>query len=672
MSEAFRTSVELSVSAPSGQPPRVRFDALASAALDVPGLALSVDDAGIGLVLSLDLTGEGALGFLDLALEPRPPSGASAELDIPGVSGGGYLAHVDDEMRGMLSANLGVVRVTGYGILGTDKFSLLVLLAAEFLPPIQLSFGFTLAGVGGIVGINRRANIEAIGRAVSSGDLSKLLFPQDPVGEAPQLLSSLSSCFPYDDGGFVIGPFVKIGWSTPTIASATAGVIISTADSGISIVGRLAVSLPFEDLPIVHLEATFVATINADGFALDASLSNSRLAMVEISGDLRIRMLTGPKALFAISAGGFHPSFTPPDGMAGMRRVGASLSPGPILSLRLDAYAAITSSSLQFGARVDLKAGIDGFGITGNFAFDALFVTEPTFGFQVSLSASISVVCFSFEVASIRLRGELAGPAPWRIRGSASISLLFFEVDIDIPTIQWGSSATPPLPARDPLAALVESLRRPEAWGANATAIPAVAVLRPGVSDDMSAVHPLAGLQVRQKAVPLDTAFARMDGRTMPKQITAQVRSSRPASPLRESFVPNQFFDIAQDRQLATAGFIDLPGGLDFGAAAPSVGPVAGRVIQEEVRILEAGRRWPIFTRDVAEVFLGTTEPAAPEPLVEVFDPVAAIADTDNLLDRTAEFSDRAGQMSMSEALLIADSVTSKNVQVVAAWEVGL
>jgi hypothetical protein len=95
-------------------------------------------------------------------------------------------------------------------------------------------------------------------------------------------------------------------------------------------------------------------------------------------------------------------------------------------------------------------------------------------------------------------------------------------------------------------------------------------------------------------------------------------------------------------------------------------------VIQEEVRILEAGRRWPIFTRDVAEVFLGTTEPAAPEPLVEVFDPVAAIADTDNLLDRTAEFSDRAGQMSMSEALLITDSVTSKNVQVVAAWEVGL
>ena len=31
------------------------------------------------------------------------------------------------DRRGMLSANLGVVRVTGYGILGTDKFSLLLL-----------------------------------------------------------------------------------------------------------------------------------------------------------------------------------------------------------------------------------------------------------------------------------------------------------------------------------------------------------------------------------------------------------------------------------------------------------------------------------------------------------------------------------------------------------------
>jgi hypothetical protein len=677
--EPFRAALELSVGATPTPVPALRFDALASAALELPGLSLSVDDAGIGIALRLDLSGQGALAFLDVALEPRPPAGAGARLEIPGVSGGGYLARVDDELRGMVSANLGFVRVTGFGILGTDEFSLLVLLAAEFMPPIQLSFGFTLVGVGGIVGINRRADVEAIGAAVSSGDLSRLLFPRDPVGEAPRLLGTLSACFPYEDGGIVIGPFVKVGWGTPTIASATVGVIVSTANGGVAIVGRLAVSLPFEDIPIVHIEATFVATIDAEGFALDASLANSYLAGITIQGDLRIRIRGGSNSLLAISAGGFHPSFTPPAGMAGMRRIGADLSPGPILRLRLEAYAAITSSSLQFGARVELRAGIDGFGITGSFAFDALFVTEPSFGFVVALSASISVVCFDFEVAAVHLSGELAGPSPWRIRGSASISILFFDVDVDIPTIEWGSAPVQALPARDPLEVIRTELARPEAWTAGTAAVPVLVVLAPGVADDASALHPLAGIEFRQRAIPLATELPKVDGRTLPRPVTVSVTTDEPSNPVREPFVPSSFFDVAADRQLASAGFVDLPAGVDFGRSAPAAGHGEPRDVVYEQRILEDDRRFLKVLVGVDQLVTAVSTAVlaapAPVPFVDVLDPIASIATVAALTDVTASVTDRAGALSTTEAWLAVDRATADGIggadlQVVAAWEV--
>ena len=114
-------------------------------------------------------------------------------------SGGGYLKHLDpDEWRGAVSARLGPVSVNGLLILtrGEGGFSLLVLLAAEFTPPIQLSFGFTLVGVGGMVGINRRPDIEALRAAASSGDLSTAAVPAEPVADAARPAAGTDSCFP--------------------------------------------------------------------------------------------------------------------------------------------------------------------------------------------------------------------------------------------------------------------------------------------------------------------------------------------------------------------------------------------------------------------------------------------------------------------------------------------
>ncbi len=563
MGDPFSIDVALDVAGhPALKESTVSLDLVASAQLELPGLTLAVEKARLSLSLGL------AFGAGGPALAPAfrlvPPEGASAELDLPGFSGGGYLAKQGDEWRGALAASLGIVTVSGFGILTTEQFSMLVLLAAEFTPPIQLSFGFTLVGVGGLVGINRRPDTEALRAAAHSGDLSNLLFPHDPVADAPRLLPVLSNCFPYSQGDLVVGPMLKLGWGTPTIVAATLAVLVST--DGVVIVGRLAITLPFEEAAIIRLEALVLATIDADGLALDATLANSSIVGIPVEGDMKLRIRTGDDALFAFSAGGFHPSFTPPEGMGGMRRIGTELSPGPFLRARLGAYLAVTTNSVQFGAHAELVAGIAGFDIKGHFDFDALIIFDP-FGFVVDFSAGVSVECADFEIGSLEMDGHLSGTSPWRIRGHAHVHILFFSIDVDIPEITFGSADAAALPpARDPLAVLCGELAVPANWTATSRAVPALARLRPGVAEDHAAVHPMAELAFRQTAVPLDIDLQRMDGLALPAATTLRAAPMPGAAPLQmtqEQFPPSQFREEDDKTKLSSAGYARFDAGFD-------------------------------------------------------------------------------------------------------------
>jgi hypothetical protein len=220
------------------------------------------------------------------------PKGALAELDIGAFSGGGYLDHpVERTWRGAVTARIGPIAVDGFAIITVgNEFSLLVLLTAEFIPPIQLSFGFTLVGVGGMVGINRRPEVPALQQAVGTGDLSRLLFPSDAAADAPRLLPVLDSCFPASPGDFVVGPMLKIGWGTPTLVSATIGVLV--ASSGVIILGRVAITLPFEEVALIRLQAVVLGVIDGTGLTIAASLADSHIVGIPVEGDVRLRIRT--------------------------------------------------------------------------------------------------------------------------------------------------------------------------------------------------------------------------------------------------------------------------------------------------------------------------------------------------------------------------------------------
>ena len=110
---------------------------------------------GIGLTFKTTFA-QGNAGPFDVAVGFKPPDGAGLEVDASVVKGGGYIAHKADEYDGILElAVQDVIQLKVIGILntkmpdGSSGFSLLLIITGEF-PPIQLGFGFTLNGVGGL------------------------------------------------------------------------------------------------------------------------------------------------------------------------------------------------------------------------------------------------------------------------------------------------------------------------------------------------------------------------------------------------------------------------------------------------------------------------------------------------------------------------------------------
>src|SRR6185436_4001897 len=173
--------------------------------LSLEGLTVGAKLTGGGLGLELGVTGSGTigpvtatverigmaaqlafhagnLGPVDLSLGFKPPDGLGLAVDAGPITGGGFLRFEPDRGRysGMLQLDVFGVSVTAIGLLdtrlpgGEEGFSFLILITVE-VTPIQLGFGFTLNGVGGLCGIHRTVVADALRGAVLSHTLDHVL-----------------------------------------------------------------------------------------------------------------------------------------------------------------------------------------------------------------------------------------------------------------------------------------------------------------------------------------------------------------------------------------------------------------------------------------------------------------------------------------------------------------
>ncbi len=192
-----------------------------------------------------------ALGAVDVDLQFAPPTGVGLSIDAGVVTGGGFLKHSGDEYAGALDLSLKGVAVKAYGLIqtklpgGQPGYSFIAVISAEFLPAIELPFGFSLDGVGGLIGINRSRSRRAPSRPPCGRTTwTACSFPKDPVASAPQLLSALDTYFPAAPGRYVVGPLVKIGWSANLVVGEVAVLFELPEPLKILLIGDIQVNAP--------------------------------------------------------------------------------------------------------------------------------------------------------------------------------------------------------------------------------------------------------------------------------------------------------------------------------------------------------------------------------------------------------------------------------------------
>ncbi|OKI45496.1 alpha/beta hydrolase [Micromonospora sp. CB01531] len=520
---------------------------------------------------------EARFGAAGSELAFRAPDGAGLSLDAGVVSGGGYLAHDEalHQYSGAVQLQFAAISLKAVGIIttrapdGSPGFSLLIIVAAEFTP-IQLGFGFTLIGVGGLLGLNRTTDLPALRTGVREGTLGSVLFPTDLVANAPKIISDLNRVFPQAPGRFLIGPMGKIAWGTPPIVTATLGVILDLpAPVRLIIMGRVRMALPDERDPVVAINLDVLGTVDFDcgELSFDASLFDSRVAAFDITGDMALRASWGRNPMFALAAGGFHPRFRPPPNFPALRRLAISLATGDNPRIRLESYLALTANTAQFGARLELYAEASGFNIRGWLGFDALFQFEP-FAFEVDITGGVQLRHGSTTLFAVTVELHLSGPRPWHAHGLATFHVLFVDASVAF-DLTFGRPDPPPLPAPADVAALLETaLADLRSWSAQLPTADTLVTLReitPGPRELLA--HPLGTLQFTQRVVPLATDIDRF-GTARPKDdtrfnvtVTVNGTTATAAATLQEQFAPGQFFVLTDDERLNQPSFQPMPAG---------------------------------------------------------------------------------------------------------------
>jgi hypothetical protein len=552
-----------------------------------------VENLGVTATFSFPPGNSGNLGPLQFDLGFKPPNGVGLSIDTGVIKGGGFL-HLDfdkGEYFGALELSFqDVITLKAIGIIntkmpdGSKGFALLILVTAEFTP-IQLGFGFTLIGVGGLLALNRSLDTEALRTGVRTGAVNSILFPQDIVANISKIISDLKTIFPIVEGHFVIGPMGKIGWGTPTLISLEIGVILDIPQPMFVILGVLRCVLPSEDLPILQLQVNFAGGVDfGQGLIwFDASLFDSHLLLFTLTGDMALRIGWGAQAIFVLSVGGFHPAFTeiPPD-LRSMKRMSISLLSGDNPRLTVQTYFAITSNSVQSGARVELYAAACGFNIYGYLGYDLLIQFNP-FHFVAAIAAGLALRSGTDVLFGISVSGELSGPQPWRVRGSASFSILFFDVSIDF-DVTWGDDAPSQIEQTVDVLPLVKTaLEDDRNWTATFPANTHATVTLKQITPAPASVvlHPFGVLAVSQKVVPLGVEINKF-GNQKPSGATKfdLTFGGGGTDEVREEFAMANFLRMSDSDKLARKSFEQLRSGLRFATGDSSQ---YGANVQKEV-----------------------------------------------------------------------------------------
>lgn len=594
---------------------KIGVSAVTNVGLNMGPVAMVIEGLGLGLELSFPQGGGGNLGAANLGLALKPPKGIGIRVDASVVVGGGYLYLDPDkgEFAGILELAFPAMSLSikAIGLLttkmpgGEEGWALLLLVFVEF-PAINLGYGFTLNGVGGILGIQHGVSIDALQAGLRTGAMDSILFPDDPVGRAPKVLSDLRATFPITPRAITFGPALKIGWGQGII-TISIGLVIqldnvigpgagTVSVARIVLLGQLRVRLPpIDDAPaVVQLLVDILGYYDFEEMELgiDARLRDSTLAGLPLTGSLCVRARFGADPTFLMAVGGFHPRFTDlPPGIPQQDRMGVQLVYGK-LTIQIGCYTAVTSNSFQIGVLAQLLVEASDFKVEAYLGFDALFIFTPRFSFVIEFRLGAAVSWKGHDLASIRVRGVLSGPGRWEVEGTATFKLLFWDIEIGFKEA-WGDAPPVPLVDGPILPDVIAALADPASWHATLPGGRQLVTLRLRGDDEVVVAHPLGALEGRQKVVPFGLAVEKVRG-TRPTDATrfdlGEVRvggSVVSAARAQEHFARGEYFVLSEDDKLTTPSFERFDAGVRVGSDDVAAGPALAFDPEYETAYLE-------------------------------------------------------------------------------------
>ena len=571
---------------------KIELIATLDASLKIGPLIGTAEGAGFKSIIEFPSSGGGNLGPADLSFELVPPSGIGLSMGTAGESKSGFSVsgflsydQAKKSYKGAVDVKFAKITASAYGILalelpgGEDGFSLLVIISVEFNPGIELGLGFALDGVGGVLGLHRTTDTQVLRLGVKEGTIDNLLFPPTPISEkAPQILSTVDNAFPIQKSQFVFGPMAQITWGTESILSVELGLIVEIDNPfRIMILGVVKSLLPAEDKEMIKLQVNFFGEINLSRryITFDASLYDSSILSITLTGDMLLRVLWSYNAGFLITVGGFHPKFDRPANMMlpeKVARLTVSIVNKRNIKIRSQSYFAISSNTVQFGASASLYVKAWKFTVEGRIGFDVLIFYRPKFRFFANVHASLSVKWKRFDLFGVSIDFTLEGPGPFHAYGKGRIKILGFGKDVKF-NETFGQRKTTSLPSVDVGHEFREILMDIHSWE---TVLPdrnqlSVAIRSLKELESEVVVHPLGSLRLSQKTVPLGIKIVRF-GNANPRSDTlfninsvSVEGNNLPTSVVKERFAPGQFFKFTKSDLLKESSFKYYQGGVSMG-----------------------------------------------------------------------------------------------------------
>ena len=557
----------------------------------------------LGFQLDADRRDDGNFGSFHLDLGFKAPNGLGLLLDTSVLKGGGYLYAdpANNEYAGAFELLLfGKFGIKAIGVLTTrpNDWSLLLLIFIQFPIPTPAP-GFTVFGVGGLIGVQHGIDLAQLIAGMKTKAFDDILFPDNPVGDAPRILNRLRTVFPLTPRAFTIGPMFDMGWGTPKrIVFIRVGLLIQMANvfgsgdgefafSQIVLIGQLRVEIgPTKQdatITVVKLVVDIVGFWDLDKkrYGFIARLRDSKIAKIDITGSLAVWGEYGAKPRFLLAAGGFNPRFKDvPTEIGGvLDRLGAAFKVGRF-SLTLTGYFALSPGTIQFGVNLAAKATIGPVGLTGDIGFDALIYREPTTHFLVDFHIKAAVTFKGHSLAGVKVEGTIEGPGLWHVKGKVTFSILWWDIDKSFDET-WGTADEATITQTSVVGLLTTELNRRENWTAQLPAGGEAMVTiasRPGELATLA--HPLGRFTFSQRTVPLGLSMekfgeggidgpSRFDVTGMRVGDAGLDATERVA--VRDHFPRSQFLEMTEEDRLTRASFEEMDAGVEFSSAAYSV-----------------------------------------------------------------------------------------------------